>query len=123
MRICVVVEVVLCLFVPACSLCANQDLYERVSPDGHWKYVSFERNCGAAAADNLEISILPVSKKLPDDGGNAFIADYNHGATTYTPKAQWLSARQLQITYSGKARVYKKEHKVGPIDISYVEIR
>src|SRR5215472_8531518 len=62
------------LFAPAmllvgCGLCANEAPAEHPSPDGQWKYVSFDRNCGATTSSNLQISILPVSKSLPNDRG------------------------------------------------------
>jgi hypothetical protein len=33
--------------------CANEMLYEHVSPDGKWKYITFDRNCGATTGDNF----------------------------------------------------------------------
>jgi len=32
-----------------------------------------------------------------------------------------MSGRRLRIVYSSKARVFKKESTVGPIDIEYVQ--
>lgn len=103
-----------------CDMCANEAPAEHLSPDGQWKYVSFDRNCGATTGSNLQISVLPASKPLPDRAANAFIADDNHGATTFVAQPEWVSNRQLLITYSAKARVFKKESKVGAIDIKYV---
>ena len=120
MRSLLIAAVTVCVVLSGC--CGNEGSYESASPDGQWKYVSFERNCGATTSNNLQISVLPASKRLANGAGNAFIADYNHEATSFTPKAEWLSARRLQITYSAKGRVFKKELKVGPIDISYVEL-
>ena len=104
-----------------CTDCQNQALAEHVSPDGQWKYVSFDRNCGATTGSNLQISVLPVSKSLSTGAANAFIADDNHDATRFVARPEWLSGHRLRIVYSSKARVFKKETKVGPIDIEYVQ--
>jgi hypothetical protein len=104
-----------------CTDCKNEAPTEHVSPDGQWKYVSFDRNCGATTGSNLQISVLPVSKALSSGAANAFISDDNHGATRFVAQPEWLSGRRLRIVYSSKARVFKKEAKVGPIDIEYVQ--
>jgi hypothetical protein len=83
--------------------------------------VSFDRNCGATTGSNLQISVLPVSKALSTGAANAFIADDNHGATRFVAQPEWMSARRLRMVYSSKARVFKKEAKVGLIDIEYVQ--
>ena len=101
--------------------CANEALAEHVSPDGQWMYVSFDRNCGATTRSNLQVSVLPASKPLPNGAANAFIADDNHGATSFVAQPEWISARKLRITYSGKARIFKRESNVGPIEIEYLQ--
>ena len=103
------------------STCTNDAPAEHISPDGQWKYVSFDRDCGATTRSNLQVSVLPASESLPTDAANAFIADDNHGATRFLAQPEWMSAHKLRITYSVKARVFKKESKVGPIDIDYVQ--
>jgi hypothetical protein len=108
------------MLLVGCGLCANEAPAEHPSPDGQWKYVSFDRNCGATTSSNLQISILPVSKSLPKDAANAFIADDNRGATSFVAQPEWISARKLRITYSPKARIFKRESRVGPIEIEYV---
>jgi len=108
-----------CLSLSGC--CENEAPAEHFSPDGQWKYVSFDRNCGATSSSNLQISILPASEALPKEAANAFIADDNHRVTRFVAQPEWVSARELKITYSAKARIFKKESKVGPIDLKYVE--
>jgi hypothetical protein len=109
----------LCLSL--CGCCGNEAPAEHLSPDGQWKYVSFDRNCGATTSSNLQISVLPASKALPNEAANAFIADDNHGTTRFVAQPEWVSARELKITYSARARIFKKESKVGPTDLKYVE--
>lgn len=108
-------------FLTGCNTCANEAPAEHLSPDGQWKYVSFDRNCGATTGSNLQISILPASKSLPNEAANAFIADDNHGAMRFVAQPQWVSNSKLRIEYSAKARIFKQETKVGPIEIEYVQ--
>ena len=103
------------------SNCANEAIAKCSSPDGQWKYVSFDRNCGATTGNNLQISILPASESQPSSAANAFIADDNHGATQFLAQPEWSSRQKLRIAYSKKARIFKKESKVGPIEIEYFE--
>jgi len=100
--------------------CGNEAPAEHLSPDGQWKYVSFDRNCGATTGSNLQISVLPASKSLPNSAANAFIADDNHGATRFVAQPEWISRTKLRITYSPKARIFRRESRVGPIDIEYI---
>jgi hypothetical protein len=100
--------------------CKNESPAEHVSPDGQWKYVSFDRNCGATTRSNLQVSILPASRSLPSGAANAFIADDNHGATRFVAQPEWVNAHKLRIEYSPKARIFKRESKVGPINVEYV---
>ncbi len=121
-----VVALVFCAIVLAgCADvgCGNEAPAEHLSPDKQWKYVTFDRNCGATTARNLQVSVLPAAKRLPSSAANAFIADDNHGATQFVAQPEWISPRKLRITYSAKARVFKREAAVGPIDIEYVEER
>jgi hypothetical protein len=106
-----------------CTDCQNEAPAEHASPDGQWKYVSFDRNCGATTGSNLQISVLPVSNALSSGAANAFIADDYHDATRFVAQPEWMSDRRLRIVYSSKARVFKKEAKVGPIDIEYAQER
>ncbi len=111
----------LALAIGCHDLCGNEAPAEHASPDGQWKYVSFDRNCGATTGSNLQISILPSSQSLPNQAANAFIADSNHEATTFVAQPEWIDSHTLRITYSIKARVFKKESHVGPIRIEYVQ--
>ena len=122
MRQASVLFLIACLtLVVGCTDCQNEAPAEHASPDGQWNYVSFDRNCGATTGSNLQISVLPVSKALSSGAANAFIADDNHGATRFVAQPEWMSARKLRIVCSSKARIFKKEAKVGLIDIEYVQ--
>jgi hypothetical protein len=48
---------------------------------------------------------------------------HNHGATRFVAQSEWISAAKRRITYCPKARISKRESKVGAIDIEYVAER
>ncbi len=106
-----------CLLLTGC--CENEHPVEHPSPDSQGKYVQFSRNCGATTSENLQISLLQANQPLPDEEANTFIADNNHGVTQFVAQGEWVSARELRITYSSKSRVFKKESRVGPVVITY----
>ena len=107
-----------CLLLSGC--CENERRSEHFSPDGKWKYVTFSRNCGATTADNFQVSVLPATALMPTEAGNVFIADDNHGEAAFVADPEWLPPHTLQITYSTKARIFKKESRVAVVDVSYV---
>ena len=121
MRTCAAFLLIAAALLTGCDTCANEAPAEHLSPDGQWKYVSFDRNCGATTGSNLQVSILPASKSLSNDAANAFIADDDHGKTTFVAQPEWVSPNRLRITYSAKARIFKRETKVGSIEIEYVQ--
>lgn len=110
--------VAVCLLLNGC--CENEVRSEHVSPDGKWKYVTFDRNCGATTADNFQVTVLPATAGPSDSAGNTFIADDNHGAARFVALAEWLPPHTLQIRYSAQIRVFKKESHIGEVEIKYV---
>ena len=67
------------------KMCGNEILSEFVSPDNSKKIVVFQRDCGATAPFSTQASLLAITEKLPDEGGNVFSADTNHGAAPSGP--------------------------------------
>ena len=118
-RLLLVALLAFCSLLAGC--CENESVTERLSPDGSWKYVSFDRDCGATTGSNLQISVLPARERLPNTSANVFIADDNHGATGFVAQSEWISSRVLQITYASRARVFKKESHLGAIEVQYIE--
>src|SRR3954464_8648583 len=80
--------------------CQNEAPAEHVSPDGQWKYVSFDRNCGTRPGSNLQITVLPTNTPLPHEAANAFIADDNPSATKFVAQPQGRSERKVPVSYS-----------------------
>ena len=117
--LCLTAVEIMCLLMYGC--CENEPRSKHLSPDGTWKYVTFDRNCGATTGSNLQVTVLLASTPLTNEAGNAFIADDNHGEASFVARLEWIAPHTLQITYSSKTRVFKKEPHVGVVEIRYVE--
>jgi len=109
------------LMVVACDPCRNEGPVEHKSPNGAWKAVVFERGCGATVGPNVQMSVLPSSNPLPNEPGNTFVIDSNHGASVLQYiYVDWTSNNSIRITYPSNARVVKQEKRVGSVDVAYV---
>jgi hypothetical protein len=96
------------------ELCANEVSRSIISPSGKIKAVVFSRNCGATTGFNTQVSIIPVSRVLPDQDGNSLILD---GAIEL--KVEWKSDSELHIRGVGSSRVFKQGGSMEGISISY----
>ena len=107
--------------------CENQIVSEIPNPDKTLKAVIFRRNCGATTDFSTEISVLQISKSLPDHDGNIFTADTNHGrarsAAWGGPEAKvyWETSRKLIIEHQIMARVFKAEKQIDGVVVEYIE--
>lgn len=110
-------------YVSCSSLCSNDIIFSKESPDKSYKIIHFVRNCGATTNLSAHISIIKTTESLAHDAGNVFIFDSNHCGTKYLSliKPVWKSNDSIEIRYSKKARVFKKENSFKGINITYSE--
>jgi hypothetical protein len=107
--------------------CENEIVSEIPNPDKTLKVVIFQRSCGATTGFSTQISGLQISRSLPDDDGNIFVADTNHGrarnAAWGGPEAKvyWETSRKLVIEHQIMARVFKAEKQIDGIVVEYIE--
>ena len=107
------------------SPCANELLAEVASPDGKWKAVVFQRGCGATTGFSTQVSLLPAASVMPNESGNAFRSDTNHGAAPSGPGGGpavgvvWRSPIELAISHHPAARVFAAERSVGNVEVRY----
>ena len=108
-----------------CSdVCQNTVALRSISPDGNRVAVLFQRDCGATAGFSTQISILDAAGK-PSGGGNAFVADDDHGAARVGSwqgswaEMKWLSPELLLIRYAAKSRLFKQRERVSGVNITY----
>jgi hypothetical protein len=116
--------------IPSCGcdklLCANHVVKEIGSPNGPFKAVVFERDCGATTDFSTQVSVLASGEKPANERGNVFIADGNRGKVPVDSNGAinltvvWKDAGQLEIGYPGAARVFRKAPDYKGVRVSYV---
>ncbi len=111
--------------LPGCGAdaCNDKLISEVSSPDGAARALPFQRDCGATTGFSTQISIVGPGRL--SGGGNAFVADDDHGAAAAAPwggpwaEMRWTSPTHLLIRYDEKARVFKSEGRVGTVSVSF----
>jgi len=108
------------------DMCGNQVLQQVASPDGRFKAVIFERDCGATSGYSTQVSVLPSGTKLPNESGNVFVIDDSDGSARLGSSglrvwAKWLGARHLKIVYGAEETVFHNAPKYKDIAISYAK--
>jgi len=97
------------------DLCANDNLRESISPKRTLKAVVFRRNCGATTGFSTQVSILSLSRKLPDDGGNIFIVEGEPEVVV-----RWVDDRQLNVFLRGSAEVFQQLFEFNGVQVNYL---
>lgn len=96
------------------GMCANTVITSSTSPNGKWKVVLFERNCGATTAFSSQISLLESDEELTNEAGNIYIAEgYPKGYTL-----NWESNASVNIGGTS-ATSNKKVTQFNDIQFSY----
>lgn len=94
--------------------CANEILQEIPSPDNKFVAVIFQRNCGATTGYTTEVSVLPMTENLPDEGGNAFWLD-----SDLEVEVEWTENRQLKVISADLPDSFREKRQVGDIQVIY----
>jgi hypothetical protein len=90
--------------------CENEVLRTLYSPTKQLKAVVFQRECGATTGFSTQISILSANSDLPNESGNVFYADTDHGKAPSEPtggphvEVEWKGESSLNIIYDYRAR-------------------
>ena len=111
-----------------CTADCKDTVVERLlSPDGKPEAVLFQRDCGATTGFTTQISVVESGEEV-SGGGNAFVADDNHGKARVGawegPWAEihWLTANRVRIRYARKSRIFEQSETGGPVEIVYKPI-
>jgi hypothetical protein len=111
------------------KVCGNEILSEFVSPDSSKKIVVFQRDCGATTPFSTQASLFAITEKLPDEGGNVFSADTNHGAAPSGPgggpelRVRWETRDRLILEHHKAARIFKAARHIGQVEVHYETFR
>lgn len=105
--------------------CGNELLREVLSPDRKLKAVTFQRDCGATTGFTIQISVLSAGEKLPNEGGNVFVADTNHSEVPSEQggvpivDVRWVDESNLLVKHDSRARVFLSKQGHGKVRIRY----
>jgi hypothetical protein len=105
----------------AFGLCENRLTQTIPSPDGTLDAAVFSRDCGATVATSAQVSVLAHGTR-PKGPGTIFIADSNHGAVAIDLEVVWKAPAELAIAYPARARVFKKEERLGGVHVAYATL-
>jgi len=97
--------------------CVNKISHEVLSPDGNYKAVLFQTNCGVASSISTQVSIMPTGEKLKNDSGNIYIID-GHPKERHI-KLIWLGPKKLLIKNPSTLQPFKSETQYKDIAIVY----
>lgn len=98
------------------EMCGNESMAEFLSPGSEGKMVVFTRNCGATTGFSTQASVLPADQQLPNEGGNMLVLE---GIVEL--KASWQSENQVTVLGLGAAKAFKRESKIGHVNVAYGE--
>jgi hypothetical protein len=105
------------------GLCGNEILAEVPSPDGRFRLVSFQRDCGATTDFSTQISLLETGEELPNSSGNVFISDGGAAPSSSgggpEVRMRWDGPRTVSIEHHVAARVFLQEAACDGVRITY----
>jgi hypothetical protein len=111
------------------NVCGNQILSESFSPDRTYRVVVFQRDCGATTGFSTQVSILKAMETLPNESGNLFIANTDHGkapiGTGGGPEVtiSWVGSRAVHLTHHRNARVFLANLRVLEVSATYDSLK
>lgn len=107
----------------ACE-CVDEVNQELSSPDGHHKAVLFERNCGTASNNNLQVSVMAADDRVQGEGNALAVTDTirRQRRVDELIKMSWENQRTLRIAYDSKLDVLTRKTSVAGIVIYYVPL-
>jgi hypothetical protein len=110
------------------GMCGNEVLAEFPAPDNARRAVLFQRDCGATTGFSTQVSVLHGSESLPNEGGNVFVADTDHGQAPAGPgggpivEIRWIGNAHLEVHHDLRARVFAADTLVDGVKIRFVTI-
>src|SRR5687768_11049809 len=76
--------------------CDNDVLSDVPAPGDRYRAVVFQRNCGVTTGLSTQVSVIRGSRRLPNEGGNAFVADDSTALTepddVLLVEARWIDS-------------------------------
>lgn len=106
-------------------MCRNDLIAEYPGPNNKLKAVVFQRECGATTDFSTQVSLISIDESLPDQGGNLFAADTDHGRAPAIiqggpeVRIKWEGPHRLVLGHHVQARIFLAEKERNEITVSY----
>jgi hypothetical protein len=94
------------------ALCDDEIVKEVVSPNNEYIAYVYIRNCGATTDEFYNVAVYPFNKRFPPRRGNISWSDK-------LVEVFWITNNKLEIRYSKKTDLFKKEKQIYNINVSY----
>jgi hypothetical protein len=107
------------LYVLTGGMCDNQIIQEVYSPNGQYKVVVYERNCGATTPYTTQISLLKSHVALGDRAGNLLGAEGH--PDWFMIEVEWQDDQHLVIEYDGELAPRYVKRPARGIDVQFIE--
>ena len=114
------------------QLCGSHGAYSQVSPDGRYRAVLYEYDCGATTDFGTNLAVLPASNKFDPfavpDSERVITANSNHQAVGVDMNGilpvtiAWKGPQDLQVTIPRMAKVFNQKMRSGPVTIEYLVV-
>lgn len=107
------------------SMCDNQIISGTELRELNMNVVVFQRDCGATTGYSTQISLLGVGEELPNESGNIFTADTDHGKAPSAEgggpevRIEIISGDHVKILHHPNARVFNNQNQWKGVKISY----
>ena len=107
------------------SPCNNVTILTQHIDGTNLKIVVFQRDCGATTGFSTQASIIEDSKDLPDETGNVFVADTDHGKAPSGKgggpelRVRIIGKGMIELSYDFRARVFVNQQEYSGVKISY----
>jgi hypothetical protein len=93
------------------GMCGADQYISLISPNGKYKAVIFQFDCGATTGFSTQVSILKINENLSNNPGNVYTSK---GHPEYVaPVLTWVSDEHLNIKNIAKTQTYKQKESWG----------
>jgi hypothetical protein len=100
------------------GLCENYIYQQAISPNGEYRVVVFQRDCGATTGFSTNLALLGTNEALGQHSGNMLRASGH--PDWFDIEVEWQDDTHVTITHNGKWKPSKQKDVLRGVHISYV---
>lgn len=93
------------------GMCGSYPYKTVTSPNGEYKAVIYQFDCGATTGFSTQISVLEVGEEVPNESGNIFSSDGH--PEQVAPDVTWVNEEHINVQKVPGVTVYTQEESWG----------